>query len=77
MDERIKAFNEEEAGVMQTLREQLVTHNMHAVQIGFGRCSVGHKFQALMHALMLLSFQALMQFQSREELGDAHQRLRC
>ena len=54
MDKRFEE-HEHEAALMQGLKDSLVIHNLPPVQLGSGRTSVGHKFQALMHMIKIVS----------------------
>lgn len=54
MELRFK-HDDSELDTIARLVERLVRHVLPAVQLGFGRCEVGHKFCILMHVLKLLA----------------------
>ena len=53
-DTRFKE-QKDEADLTQSLSNMLVIHKLPAIQLGAGRTTVGHKFQALMHMIKLVA----------------------
>lgn len=54
-EERLQDWHAHEEGVLNRLRQDIRRFAAPTVQLGFGRASLGHKWQVVMHALFLIS----------------------